>query len=203
MPKYANDFWNERYSSKEYVYGENPNHFLKEQLEKITVPGKLLLPGEGEGRNAVYAAKLGWEVDGYDQSTAGKFKAIKLADKNNVKINYQIADLLEFTSSKDKYDVIAIIYVHLNTKLRKSFNEKIIEALKPGGKIILELFSKEQLGKSSGGPQDLEMLYSLDEIKKDFSSLKSIILKQETINIEEGEKHSGEANVVRFVGEKV
>ena len=203
MPKYANDFWNERYSSKEYVYGENPNHFLKEQLEKITVPGKLLLPGEGEGRNAVYAAKLGWEVDGYDQSTAGKLKAIKLADKNNVKINYQIADLLEFTSSKDKYDVIAIIYVHLNTKLRKAFNEKIIEALKPGGKIILELFSKEQLGKSSGGPQDLEMLYSLNEIKKDFSSLKSIILKEETINIEEGEKHSGEANVVRFVGEKV
>jgi SAM-dependent methyltransferase len=203
MPKYANDFWNERYSSEEYVYGENPNYFLKEQLEKITVPGKLLLPGEGEGRNAVYAAKLGWEVEAYDQSTTGKLKAIKLADKNNVKINYHIEDLLEFTPSKNFYDAVAIIYVHLNTKLRKSFNEKIIEALKPGGKIILELFSKEQLGKSSGGPQDLEMLYSLDEIKKDFSSLKSIILKEETINIEEGEKHSGEANVVRFVGEKV
>jgi hypothetical protein len=67
----------------------------------------------------------------------------------------------------------------------------------------MELFSKDQLDKTSGGPQDLEMLYSLDEIKKDFSSLKSIILKEETINIEEGEKHSGEANVVRFVGEKV
>jgi SAM-dependent methyltransferase len=203
MPKYANDFWNERYSSEEYVYGENPNHFLKEQLEKITVPGKLLLPGEGEGRNAVYAAKLGWEVEAYDQSTTGKLKAIILADKNNVKINYHIEDLLEFTPSKNFYDAVAIIYVHLNTKLRKSFNEKIIEALKPGGKIILELFSKDQLGKTSGGPQDLEMLYSLDEIKKDFSSLKSIILKEETINIEEGEKHSGEASVVGFVGEKV
>jgi SAM-dependent methyltransferase len=203
MPKYANDFWNERYSSEEYVYGENPNHFLKEQLEKITVPGKLLLPGEGEGRNAVYAAKLGWEVEAYDQSTTGKLKAIILADKNNVKINYHIEDLLEFTPSKNFYDAVAIIYVHLNTKLRKSFNEKIIEALKPGGKIILELFSKDQLGKTSGGPQDLEMLYSLDEIKKDFSSLKAIILKEETINIEEGEKHSGEASVVRFVGEKV
>jgi SAM-dependent methyltransferase len=203
MPKYANDFWNERYSSEEYVYGENPNHFLKEQLEKITVPGKLLLPGEGEGRNAVYAAKLGWEVEAYDQSTTGKLKAIILADKNNVKINYHIEDLLEFTPSKNFYDAVAIIYVHLNTKLRKSFNEKIIEALKPGGKIILELFSKDQLGKTSGGPQDLEMLYSLDEIKKDFGSLKAIILKEETINIEEGEKHSGEANVVRFVGEKV
>jgi SAM-dependent methyltransferase len=203
MPKCANDFWNERYSSEEYVYGENPNHFLKEQLEKITVPGKLLLPGEGEGRNAVYAAKLGWEVEAYDQSTTGKLKAIILADKNNVKINYHIEDLLEFTPSKNFYDAVAIIYVHLNTKLRKSFNEKIIEALKPGGKIILELFSKDQLGKTSGGPQDLEMLYSLDEIKKDFGSLKAIILKEETINIEEGEKHSGEASVVRFVGEKV
>jgi SAM-dependent methyltransferase len=203
MPKYANDFWNERYSSEEYVYGENPNHFLKEQLEKITVPGKLLLPGEGEGRNAVYAAKLGWEVEAYDQSTTGKLKAIKLADKNNVKINYHIEDLLGFTPSKNFYDAVAIIYVHLNTKLRKSFNEKIIEALKPGGKIILELFSKDQLGKTSGGPQDLEMLYSIDEIEKDFGSLKTIILKEETIDINEGEKHSGEASVVRFVGEKV
>jgi SAM-dependent methyltransferase len=203
MPKYANDFWNERYSSEEYVYGENPNHFLKEQLEKITVPGKLLLPGEGEGRNAVYAAKLGWEVEAYDQSTTGKLKAIILADKNNVKINYHIEDLLEFTPSKNFYDAVAIIYVHLNTKLRKSFNEKIIEALKPGGKIILELFSKEQLGKTSGGPQDLEMLYSIDEIKKDFGSLKAVILKKEIINVDEGEKHKGEASVVRFVGEKV
>jgi SAM-dependent methyltransferase len=203
MPKYANDFWNERYSSEEYVYGENPNHFLKEQLEKITVPGKLLLPGEGEGRNAVYAAKLGWEVEAYDQSTTGKLKAIILADKNNVKINYHIEDLLEFTPSKNFYDAVAIIYVHLNTKLRKSFNEKIIEALKPGGKIILELFSKDQLGKTSGGPQDLEMLYSIDEIEKDFGSLKAVILKKEIINVDEGEKHKGEASVVRFVGEKV
>jgi SAM-dependent methyltransferase len=203
MPNYANDFWNERYASKEYVYGENPNHFLKEQLEKITVPGKLLLPGEGEGRNAVYAAKLGWQVDAYDQSTAGQLKAIRLADKNDVIINYYTTDLHEFTPAKNNYDAIAIIYVHLSIDYREVFNKKIIEALKPGGKIILELFSKEQLGKTSGGPQDLAMLYSLDEIKKDFGSLKAIILKAETINIDEGEKHSGEASVIRFVGEKV
>jgi len=203
MPKYANDFWNERYSSSEYMYGENPNRFFKEQLEKIGAPGKLLLPGEGEGRNAVFAAKLGWQVDAYDQSTEGRLKAIKLADKNNVKINYHIADLLEFTPSKDDYDAIAIIYVHLNKDYRGAFNQKLIHALKPGGKIILEFFSKEQLGKTSGGPQDLNMLYSVDEIKKDFGSLKAVILKEEIINVDEGEKHSGEASVVRFVGEKV
>jgi SAM-dependent methyltransferase len=203
MPNYANDFWNERYSSEGYVYGENPNRFLKEQLEKIAAPGKLLLPGEGEGRNAVYAAKLGWQVDAYDQSTAGKLKAIKLADKNNVKINYHITDLLEFTPLEDNYDAIAIIYVHLKKDYRKAFNQKLIQTLKLSGKIILELFSKEQLGKTSGGPQDLDMLYSIDEIKKDFGILKAIILKEETINIEEGEKHRGEASVISFVGEKV
>jgi SAM-dependent methyltransferase len=203
MPNYANDFWNERYSSEGYVYGENPNRFLKEQLEKIAAPGKLLLPGEGEGRNAVYAAKLGWQVDAYDQSTAGKLKAIKLADKNNVKINYHITDLLEFTPLEDNYDAIAIIYVHLKKDYRKAFNQKLIQTLKLSWKIILELFSKEQLGKTSGGPQDLDMLYSIDEIKKDFGILKAIILKEETINIEEGEKHRGEASVISFVGEKV
>ena len=63
MPNYATDFWNERYSSREYVYGERPNSFFKEQIEKVSIPGKLLLPGEGEGRNAVYAARLGWQID--------------------------------------------------------------------------------------------------------------------------------------------
>lgn len=203
MSKYANDFWNERYSSEEYVYGENPNGFLKEQLEKITAPGKLLLPGEGEGRNAVYAAKLGWQVDAYDQSTEGRLKALRLADKNNVKINYHIIDLNEFNPDKNKYDAVVIIYVHLNTKFRTTFNRKIIDALKPGGKIILELFSKNQHGKTSGGPQDLEMLYSIDEIKKDFSGFKVLLLKNETIDLDEGNKHRGEASVIRFVGEKV
>jgi SAM-dependent methyltransferase len=203
MPDYANDFWNERYSSNEYVYGEDPNRFFKEQIENINTPGKLLLPGEGEGRNAVYAAKLGWEVDAYDQSIAGKLKAIKLAGKNNVKINYRIANLHEFTPSINFYDAIAMIYIHLNSDYREAFNKKIIRASKNGGKIILELFSKNQFGKTSGGPQDLTMLYSLDEIKRDFASLKTTILKEENITINEGEKHKGEASVIRFVGEKV
>ena len=203
MPDYSNNFWNERYSSNEYTYGVYPNHFLKEQLEKITHPGKLLLPGEGEGRNAVYAAKLGWQVDAYDQSTAGKLKALKLADKNNVKINYHIADLREFTPLKNTYDAAAVIYVHLREDLRIEFNEKLIEALKPGGLIIMELFSKNQFGKNSGGPQDLTMLYSIDEIKKDFHNLKTILLKEEIIHLSESDKHRGEASVIRFVGEKI
>ena len=93
MAEYKTDFWNERYSSDEYVYGTEPNQFFKEQIQKINPSGRLLLPGEGEGRNAVFAAKLGWNVDAFDQSSVAKMKAETLAKLNNVKINYSNVDL--------------------------------------------------------------------------------------------------------------
>jgi 2-polyprenyl-3-methyl-5-hydroxy-6-metoxy-1,4-benzoquinol methylase len=203
MSDFASNFWDERYSSMEYVYGTEPNHFFKEQIDKIPVRGKVLLPGEGEGRNAVYAAKLGWQVDAFDQSKIARQKALRLVEKNKVKINYQVTNLNEFSPAKEQYDAIAIIYVHLKEDFRQAFNKKLINSLKTGGKIILELFSKEQFGKNSGGPQDLTMLYSLDEIKKDFRNFKASILKEEIVQLDESEKHKGEASVIHFVGEKI
>jgi len=203
MSDFKSNFWDERYSSDEYVYGTEPNQFFKEQLQKIIPAGKLLLPGEGEGRNAVFAAKLGWIVNAFDQSPIAKIKAEKLAEVNRVKIQYSNIDLGEFNSQKNFYDCAAIIFVHLPLNIRSQFHKKIVESLKPNGKIILELFSKNQFGKNSGGPQDLDMLSTIEDIKIDFKDLKPIILKEENIYLEEGEKHSGEASVIRFVGEKV
>ncbi len=79
--------WNDRYSSEEYFFGKEPNDFLKEEIGKLA-PGKALFIGEGEGRNSVYAASLGWEVDAIDISNVGKEKALKLAEDKNVNINY-------------------------------------------------------------------------------------------------------------------
>jgi len=203
MTDFRSNFWDERYSSKEYVYGKKPNHFFKEQIDKISVPGKILLPGEGEGRNAICAAKLGWKVDAFDQSSVAKLKALKLARENNVEINYSNVDLAKFTPQKNYYDCAAIIFVHLTPDFRSEFHKKIIGSIKPNGKIILELFSKNQFGKKSGGPQDLIMLSSVDEIENDFKQLKPILLKEENISLDEGEKHSGQASVIRFVGEKI
>ena len=203
MSNFAADFWNERYSSDEYTYGENPNRFFKEELDKISLPGKLFLPGEGEGRNAVYASKLGWQVDAFDQSANAQKKALKLAQKNKVKLNYNVVDLNKFIPLKNHYDAVAIIFVHFSNDYRKNFHTKMIDSLKSRGKIILEAFSKGQLGKSSGGPQDLSVLYSISEIKKDFYNLKTILLKEENVFLDEGNKHIGEASVIRFVGEKI
>ncbi len=203
MAEYKTDFWNDRYSSDEYVYGTEPNQFFKEQIQIINPAGRLLLPGEGEGRNAVFAAKLGWDVDAYDQSTVAKMKAETLAKLNNVKINYSNVDLGKFVPQKNFYDCAVIIFVHLPSEIRSGFHRKIIESLKPNGKIILELFSKDQFGKNSGGPQNLDMLSTIEEIKNDFKGLKTIVLREENINLEEGDKHSGEANVIRYLGQKV
>jgi len=203
MLNFASNFWDERYSAEEYVYGTEPNQLFKEQIDIISMPGKLLLPGEGEGRNAVYAAKLGWLVDAIDQSTIAQAKALKLAERNVVNINYSVFDLKKFTPAINYYHAAAIIFVHFNSEVRSVFHHKIINSLKPGGRLILESFSKNQLGKNSGGPQAFEMLYSLNDVVNDFKELKTILLEEKNVFLNEGDKHKGEASVIRYIGEKL
>ena len=73
------NFWDERYKAKAYVYGKEPNQYFAEKLRELE-PGKILLPAEGEGRNAVFAARQGWEVSAFDSSSEGRKKAFLLAE---------------------------------------------------------------------------------------------------------------------------
>jgi len=201
MSKINKDNWDERFSSVEYVYGTNPNAFLKEQLAKLS-PGRLLMLGEGEGRNAVYAAKKKWQVDAVDFSDQARLKALKLAAKEKVNINYTICNLNEYQPQSSHYDAIGIIFIHLD----KSELEKIFavakEALKKGGIILCEVFSKNQLGKTSGGPKVADLLYSTDEIASMFKGLETVSLEESLIILNEGILHQGEAMVIRYVGKK-
>ncbi len=85
------DFWDKRYAEEEFIYGKEPNKFFKDQLPELK-PGKLFLPCEGEGRNAVYAATRQWKVEALDQSEKGKEKCTRLSEYNRVVVNYQIAE---------------------------------------------------------------------------------------------------------------
>jgi SAM-dependent methyltransferase len=160
--------------------------------------------GEGEGRNAVYASKLGWQVDALDSSTTAKEKAIRLAEQNHVTINYQVGDIFSYDFPKYAYDAVGIIFLHVNESEKESevLSRNVINALNKNGRIILELFSKNQLGKKSGGPQDLSMLCSIEQVQKNFAALKHEILREENVLLSEGEFHQGEASVIRFVGIK-
>lgn len=195
------NFWNKRYGNQEYIYGKTPNVFFAEQLQNLK-PGKLLLPCEGEGRNAVFAASKDWEVQAFDTSEAGKIKATKLAAENNVDIDYLIDDAVTVKYPQNSFEVIAFIYAHFPPAVRKQIHQKALIWLKPGGKIILEAFNPKQLQNNSGGPKELEMLYTEEMLRNDFEGLTIEILETKTIELNEGEHHKGKADSIQFVGTK-
>jgi len=195
-------FWDERYNQEEYVYGTEPNEFLKEQLNLLR-PGKIIFACEGEGRNAVYAAKLGWHVEAFDLSKVAMSKALKLAEKNNVTINYQIADAAFVEYPENQYDAVALIYAHFPSNIRSSVHKKVIKWLRPNGRVILEAFNPNQLNNSSGGPKDIDMLYTKEMLMDDFKELRIDLLEYKQVFLSEGKFHYGMADVIRFVGTKI
>lgn len=194
------EFWNSKYSTIEYIYGTEPNAYFKSLIDNYK-PGSILLPGDGEGRNAVYAAKKGWQVTAFDYSTAAKEKAEKLAKKEHVKINYIVSDIKNF-SVETKFDLISIIFLHLHPDIRSLAHHNLINHLKPGGKIIMECYAKEQLEYRSGGPGNIDLLYSKEILEHDFQELNIQQLIQEEIFHSEGTHHQGKASVLRMIAQK-
>ena len=191
------EHWDERYSAENYIYGTNPNAWFFAKLEELT-PGKILLPADGEGRNAVYAATKGWEVTAFDQSVEGRKKALKLAAEKGVNIEYLIHDLSEFEAEKEHFDAIALIFVHMPAEIRTTVHQKLLKSLKPGGHIILEAFTPTQLKNKSGGPRTEDLLYECEQIKHDFLSLELIERLELTVQLDEGPLHQGEASIIRL-----
>lgn len=197
----SKQFWNERYKTIESVYGDEPNVFFKEQLDSHQ-PGRLLLPAEGEGRNALYAARKGWNVDAFDFSEEARTKALRKAEAYNLSIAYTLEDIQTIKLPASTYDAIALIYVHMPSGLRESFHQQCIDALKPGGVLILEAFTRDQLQYSSGGPRDVSMLYTQHDVHSDFSGLQLTKAMEELVELQEGEFHKGKAAIVRLTGIK-
>lgn len=198
--------WNDRYSNEEFAYGEEPNNFFKEQIEQLNV-GTILFPAEGEGRNAVYAAKLGWRVAAFDISEEGKNKALKLAEANNVKIDYKVGALETLNYQPEQFDAIALIYAHFPAEIKSYLHKTLETYLRKDGIIIFEAFSKKHLeylaiNDKVGGPKDIASLFSIEEIKADFPNYEIIQLEETEIELNEGLFHNGKGSVIRFVGKK-
>ena len=200
------DIWNDRFRAEEYAYGEEPNVYLREKLETLE-PGSILFAAEGEGRNAVYAARQGWKVAAFDISTEGKNKAMLLSQKNNVSIDYHLGRLEELPFSKEQFDAIALIYAHFPAKIKSDYHKAISPWLRKGGIIIFEAFSKNHLpyveqNPNVGGPKDVDMLFSTEEIRADFQDYEIMELTESVIELNEGLYHNGKGSVIRFFGRK-
>lgn len=198
--------WNERYKQPEYAYGTEPNVFFRQHLDTLPT-GTILLPAEGEGRNAVYAAQKGWRVYAFDISTEGKNKALQLAQQKNVAIDYAIGLITELHYTPESFDAIAIIYNHFPTPLKNQYFPLFHQLLKKTGTLIMEVFSKKHLEYNSrnpkvGGPKDLDLLYSLEEVKNFFPNYKISLLEETEVELNEGIYHVGRGSVIRMVAQK-
>jgi SAM-dependent methyltransferase len=200
------DRWNDRYSKDEFAYGEEPNNYLKEQLEKLAI-GKILFPAEGEGRNAVFAASLGWNVSAFDISIEGKKKALRLAANHHVSIDYQVGELQSLDFNDEQFDAIGLLYAHFPAGIKSLYHKTLNHYVREGGYIIFEAFSKKHIDYLSqnekvGGPKEIAMLFSMDEITSDFSNYDILELTEKEIVLNEGQYHIGKGSVLRFVGRK-
>ena len=199
--------WDTRYSEEGYAYGTAPNRWFEEQLHRLPIKGRILLAAEGEGRNAVFAASIGWEAVAFDPSSAGRHKAIQLADRTGVTIDYRVGTLDQMDFEEASFDALCLVYAHLPEGQRE-FHEELGRMVKPGGYVILEGFSKANLpyrerNPAIGGPPKLDMLFSLNQIRDDFNTFEPLILREEEVELSEGKYHRGRGMVIRLVGKKL
>ena len=197
--------WNERYSEAEYVFGTEPNDFLKERFQHIPARGRVLCLAEGEGRNAVFLAEQGYQVTAMDLSDVGLNKALKLASERGVEIITQIADLADYQFGENEWDGIISIWAHMPKTVRQYVHAQIAPALKPNGVFIVEAYTEQQLNmKAVGGPpaSQKERFNSLKNLQNELTELKEIIGVEKQRMVTEGTGHYGLSAVVQFVGKK-
>lgn len=193
--------WDERYGEPGYAYGTEPNEFLVSVVSSIP-PGRILSLAEGEGRNAVWLASRGYAVTGVDASAVGLRKAGELAAAKGVSITTVLADLRDYVIEPQQWDGIVACYCHLPSAVRVPLHRAVVAGLKPGGVFVLEAFSKEQLDYGSGGPQSLDMLMSLEELREELAGLTFLHAVRLERDVREGSRHTGLASVVQILGRK-
>jgi len=195
------EFWNSKFSRDGFLYGIKPNTFLASKIKLLKRESDLLCIGEGEGRNAIFFSKRGFNVSAIDASDIGLKKLEQRAKEENLNINTFCEDLNTWESNK-KYDVIVASYLHMYKEERAQLFEKIEESLNQDGYFIGEFFSTKQLDFKSGGPKDEDLLYTVDDFKKSFLYCDKDISEQEVI-LDEGKGHQGDACVIRVVIQKL
>ncbi|WP_291987612.1 cyclopropane-fatty-acyl-phospholipid synthase family protein [Luteitalea sp.] len=196
--------WDQRYDTTEYVFGTAPNDFLAVEAHRIP-PGRVLCLGDGEGRNGVHLAALGFEVTGVDASDIGLAKARRLAEARGVALETVVADLATYDLGEARWQGIVSIFVHLPPALRADLHPRVVRALAPGGVFVLEAYTPRQhaIGGIGGPPpSNADWLLTLDQLRTELPGLDLVLGHELDRDVNEGARHSGRSAVVQFVGVK-
>jgi SAM-dependent methyltransferase len=192
--------WNNRFAKEAYVFGTEPNEWLLRQASVWKAASQILCVADGEGRNSVWLAKQGHDVDAFDISEVGVAKARRLATDCDVSVNFAVAGCDDFAWPKNHYDGVAAIFVQFaDPELRARMFANIVQSLKPGGTLILVGYTPKQLEYGTGGPSVLSHLYTPEMLHEAFSELDIKVLEAYEPELTEGDGHKGRSAVIGLV----
>jgi len=193
--------WDERYADPDFAYGTEPNDFLVEQAGLLP-QGPILCLAEGEGRNAVWLAQQGHAVTGVDASAVGLDKARRLAAERGVQIETVCSDLAHFHIEPGAWAGIVSIFAHVPRALRRDLHRRVVHGLRPGGVLLLEAYTPEQLRYGTGGPPVAEMTMQIALLEEELAGLEFVMACEREREIVEGKYHTGAGHVVQLVARK-
>jgi 2-polyprenyl-3-methyl-5-hydroxy-6-metoxy-1,4-benzoquinol methylase len=197
------DRWNTRFSAGHYVFGTAPNAFLASQRSRLRPGMRALCVADGEGRNSVWLASQGLVVTAFDFSPVGLDKARTLARSAGVSVDYRQSDIFAWDWRAARYDVVvAIFFQFMGAQARSEIFAGIREALGPGGLLILQGYRPEQLAYATGGPKDLENLYTEEVLREGFRDLEILHLASHDDVVDEGPGHQGMSALIDLVARR-
>lgn len=195
--------WNERFRASDYVFGTAPNAFLARQAPLLHRGQRALSVADGEGRNSVWLAEQGLEVTAFDFSPFALDKARKLAASRDVKVRYELAGVYEWSWPVCAFDVVAAIFVQFADPAMRGFMfERMALALEPGGLLLIEGYTPKQLEFGTGGPKQLDQLYTEALLRRSFAGFEVLELRAYEAELDEGSRHRGPSAVIDFVARK-
>ncbi len=196
-------FWDDRYAEDEYLFGTAPNAFLAREVHRLPPGSKVLAVADGEGRNSVFLAQHGHRVVATDISERALDKARALAERRAVEVEYRRANLAEWQWPVEAYDAVVGIFIQFaGPGLRDDIFDGIHRSLKRGGLLLLEGYREEQLAYRTGGPPNIENLYTEDSLRRAFSTWEIELLDAYDAEIEEGTGHSGKSALIDLIARK-
>lgn len=193
--------WDERYSTADYVYGTEPNTFLRDNVHRLAAGAALCL-ADGEGRNSVFLAAEGWDTHSVDLSANGVAKALRLSGERGVTVHATVADLADYDLGEQRWDAVVSIFAHMPAAIRADLHARAVRALKPGGVLLLEAYTPDQIGRGTGGPQSAELTMTLAGLREELAGLHFDHAWEGVRDVVEGALHTGTAAVVQVIARK-
>ena len=197
------DRWQTRYATPEYAFGKSPNYFLESCKRLLPRSGRALAVADGEGRNGVWLAEQGLDVVSIDFSPAAQRKAKALAAERDVKVTFELVDVHNWNYPSAAFDVVAEIFTQFSNPADRARKwAGMLKALKPGGLLIIQGYTPKQLEYGTGGPKEIENLYTRAMLEQEFGGLRELSLVEEERDIHEGTSHGGMSAVINLTGRK-